>query len=133
SESNAIVTLRPGPAGWSLTGDISVLRSAYAQPISLAALLAADAVRAPSADGEAGWAQRLRLNLWVTTQQDLVVDTNYGRFEAGAALRVIGSVGEPVLAGRVSLSEGGEVYLAGNTFRISRGSISFTNPFRIVP
>ena len=36
-------------------------------------------------------------------------------------------------AGRITLSEGGEVYLAGNTFHVERGSISFANPFRIVP
>ena len=33
----------------------------------------------------------------------------------------------------MTLSEGGEVYLAGNTFHLTRGSISFTNPNRIVP
>ena len=45
----------------------------------------------------------------------------------------MGTVSQPVLAGRVTLNEGGEVFLAGNTFHIARGSISFTNPFRIVP
>jgi outer membrane protein insertion porin family len=133
SEANAIVTLRPGETGWSLTGEVSVERSAYTEPISIAALLASRGTRAPSADGDEGWIEQLRLNLWVTTLQDLIVDNNYGRFEASAALRVIGTVGEPVLAGRVTLNEGGEVYLAGNTFVVERGSISFTNPFRIVP
>lgn len=133
SEANAIVTLRPGPPAWSLTGEVSVERSAYAQPISVAALIAARGMRAPSTGRDDGWLQQLRLNLWVTTLQDLVVDNNYGRFEVGGALRVIGSVGQPVLAGRLTLNEGGEVYLAGNTFHIARGSISFTNPFRIEP
>ena len=133
SEANAIVSLRPGEPAWSLTGEISVERSAYTDPISIAGLLATRGTRAPSAGGGDSWLDQLRLNLWVTTLQDLVVDNNYGRFEAGGALRVIGTVGEPSLAGRVTLNEGGEVYLAGNTFHIERGSISFTNPFRIVP
>lgn len=133
SEANALVTLRPGPTGWSLLGDIVVERSAYTSPISIAGLIAARGMRAPSAGGGESWIDQLRLNLWVTTLQDLVVDNNYGRFEAGGALRVIGSVSQPVLAGRITLNEGGEVYLAGNTFHLERGSISFTNPFRIVP
>ena len=133
SEANAIVTLRPGPTGWSLLGDIIVERSAYTSPISIAGLIAARGMRAPAAGGDDSWIDQLRLNLWVTTLQDLVVDNNYGRFEAAGALRVIGSVSQPVLAGRVTLNEGGEVYLAGNTFHIERGSISFANPFRIVP
>ncbi|HUE87420.1 MAG TPA: translocation/assembly module TamB domain-containing protein [Vicinamibacterales bacterium] len=133
SEANAIVTLRPGPAGWSLLGDIIVERSAYTAPISVAGLIAARGMRAPVAGDDDSWIDQLRLNLWVTTLQNVVVDNNYGRFEAAAALRVIGTVAEPVLAGRITLDEGGEVYLAGNTFHIERGSISFANPFRIVP
>ena len=133
SEANALVTLRPGPTGWSLLGDIVVERSSYTSPISIAGLIAARGMRAPSAGNDQSWIDQLRLNLWVTTLQDVVVDNNYGRLEAGAALRVIGSVSQPVLAGRITLSEGGEVYLAGNTFHVERGSISFANPFRIVP
>jgi outer membrane protein assembly complex protein YaeT len=133
SEANAIVTLQPGPAGWSLTGEVSVERSAYTQPISIAALIAARGTRPPVAARTQSWLDEMRLNLWVTTLQDLVVDNNYGRFEVGGALRVVGTVSQPVLSGRLTLNEGGEVYLAGNTFHIARGSISFTNPFRIEP
>jgi outer membrane protein insertion porin family len=133
SEANAIVTLRPGETAWSLTGEVSIERSAYTDPISVAALLATRATRAPSAGRDDSWLDELRLNLWVTTVQDLIVDNNYGRFEIGGALRVIGTTSEPVLAGRLTFAEGGEMYLAGNTFRIARGSVSFTNAFRIVP
>ncbi len=133
SEADALVTLRPSPTGWSLTGDINVERSVYNETISLPALLAAQRTRAPTAGGDDTWGERLRLNLFVSTQQDLRIDNNYGRLEAGAGLRVLGTVADPGLSGRVTLREGGEVYLAGNTFHLSRGSISFTNPNRIVP
>ena len=133
SEANALLTLAPGPQSWSLTGEVSIERSAYTQPLSIAALLAARRSRPPSTGRDDSWLQQLRLNLWVTTLQDLVVDNNYGRFEVAGALRVFGTVSSPVLSGRVTLNEGGEVYLAGNTFHVSRGSISFANPFRIEP
>ncbi len=133
SEADAIVTLRPAPTGWTLTGEVRVERSVYNEPISLPALIAARRSRVASAVTEGGFTERLRLNLNVFTQQDLRLDNNYGRLEAGAAVRVLGMAANPVLAGRVTLREGGEVYLGGNTFRVSRGSISFTNPNRIVP
>jgi outer membrane protein assembly complex protein YaeT len=128
------VTLRPGPPGWNLSGDIRVERSAYNATLSLPALIAARGSRAPaSGNGGASWVDQLRLNLFVFTQQDLQLDNNYGRVEAGAALRVGGTVASPSLAGRVTLREGGEVYLAGNRFYVSRGGISFANPNRILP
>ena len=133
SEADALVTLRPGPPGWSLSGDIRIERSVYNETLSLPALLAARRSRPPPSGDAASWVDQLRLNLSVITQQDLRLDNNYGRVEAGAALRVTGLVSDPSLSGRVTLREGGEVYLAGNRFYVSRGSISFTNPNRILP
>ena len=133
SEVDALVTLLPSPTGWTLTGDINVERSAYTEPISLPALMAARRTRVPSPAGEESWGDRLRLNMFVSTLQDLRLDNNYGRIEAGAGLRISGTMSDPSLAGRITFREGGEAYLAGNTFVVSRGSISFTNPNRIVP
>src|SRR4029450_7505129 len=73
------------------------------------------------------------LNTSVPPQEDLRVDNNYARLEAGAAIRVAGTADEPALVGRVTLREGGEVYLGGRTFHVAPGSISFTNPTRIEP
>jgi outer membrane protein assembly complex protein YaeT len=133
SEADALVTLRPGTAGWTLTGDVRIERSVYTDTISLPALLASRQARRTTLGAEEGWLDRLRLNVFVFTQQDLRLDNNYGRLEAGAALRVGGTATEPTLSGRVTLREGGEVYLAGKTFYVSRGSISFANPTRILP
>ena len=133
SEANALVTLRPTDRGWTLEGDVRIERSEYNQTISLAALAAARRTRTPAASVQPGWTDRFSLNVFVSTDQDIRLDNNYGRLEAGAAVRVAGTVANPVLAGRVTMREGGEVYVGGNTFRVSRGDISFTNPNRIVP
>jgi hypothetical protein len=63
----------------------------------------------------------------ITTVDDMRVDNNYGRFEGGAQVRLVGTVGEPGLTGRATLREGGTVYAAGRTFTLNRGTISFTN------
>ena len=52
SEADALVTLRPGPPGWTLTGDVRVERSVYNETISLPALLAARRSRPPASAGE---------------------------------------------------------------------------------
>ncbi|MGQ0734969.1 MAG: translocation/assembly module TamB domain-containing protein, partial [Acidobacteriota bacterium] len=133
SETTALVTIRPGPSGWSLTGDVRIERSVFNETLSLAAIVAGGGASAPSVAGEESPAEQLRLNLFVSTQQDLLIDNNYGRLEAGTAMRVAGTAANPVLSGRITLREGSEVFLAGNRFRVSRGTISFINPNRIDP
>lgn len=133
SEVSALLTLSPSEDDWVLGGDVRIERSAYTDPISIAAIAAARRSRPPVASSGPSGLERLRLNLFVVTEEDLRVDNNYGQLEAGAAVRVVGTAAQPGLTGRVTLREGGEFYLAGNTFYIEQGSISFTNPSRIEP
>ena len=133
SELDALVTFRPDPRNPSLTGDIRVVQSAYTETITIAALArqAALPVMAPTATRP--YLERLQLNLVITTTEDVIVDNNYGRLAAGATVRVIGTVAQPGMDGRITLREGGQIYLAGRTFRITRGDISFTDRRHIHP
>ncbi len=134
SEIDALVTFRPDPEDPSLTGDIRIAQSAYTETITLAALArqAAGPV-AVGARAERPYLERLQLNLNVTTTENLIVDNNYGRLAAGANVRVVGTVSEPGMEGRITLEEGGQIYLAGHTFRVTRGDISFTDRRHIHP
>lgn len=132
SEVDALVIFRPDPKAPSLTGDIRIAQSAYTETITIASL-ARRATLPVSATAERPYLDRLRLNLAVTTTEDMLVDNNYGRLEAGADLRVVGTVAEPGVDGRITLREGGEIFLAGRTFRITRGDISFTDLRHIHP
>lgn len=131
SEVDALVTYSIEDAGPILTGDVRVLRSSYSEPISLAALARASTTTGPVTTTSA--LDDLRLNVAITTVEDMRVDNNYGRFEGGAQVRLVGTVGEPGLTGRATLREGGTVYAAGRTFTLNRGAISFTNLERIEP
>ena len=133
SEIDALVTYRPDPRNPSLTGDIRVVQGAYTEAITLAALARQAALPVTPADAERPYLDRLQLNLAITTTEDVTVDNNYGRLAAGAGVRLVGTVGQPGLDGRVTLREGGQIYLAGRTFRITRGDISFTDRRRIRP
>jgi len=134
SELDALVTFRPDPRSPSLTGDIRIVQSSYTEAISIAALARQAALPvSPTATFERPYLERLQLNLAVTTTDDIIVDNNYGRLSAEMNVRVVGTVAQPGLDGRVTLQEGGQLYLAGRTFRITRGDISFTDRRHIHP
>lgn len=117
-----------------LSGTVTVLRGTYREQVSLARQLFQPRRRArPAAVEPARRFGALRLNVAIATAEDLVVDNNVGRFEAGAALRLLGTLARPSLAGRIGLREGGEVFLGGTTYRLDRGAIDFLNPREIEP
>ena len=133
SELDALVTFRPDPKEPSITGDIRIVQSAYTETITLAALARQAALPVAPSDVERPYLDRLQLNLAITTTDDIIVDNNYGRLAAGANVRVVGTAGQPGMDGRITLREGGQIYLAGRTFRITRGDISFTDRRHIHP
>lgn len=133
SEIDALLTYDLSGATPLLGGDVRVLRSSFTEPISLAALARQN--NAPTVRPLAGDSalDDLRLNVSVTTVEDIRVDNNYGRFDAGAQLRIVGTAAQPGMSGRVTLREGGRVFVAGRTFTVSRGNISFSDLSQIRP
>lgn len=133
TEIDALITYDVSGATPILSGDVRVLRGSFTEPISLAAMARAN--NAPVVRPVAGETalDELRLNVAVTTVEDIRVDNNYGRFEAGAQLRLVGTAAQPGMSGRVTLREGGRVFIAGRTFTLSRGNISFSDLNRIRP
>ncbi|MGE0359370.1 MAG: translocation/assembly module TamB domain-containing protein [Vicinamibacterales bacterium] len=132
SEIDALLVFVPGPGAPLLRGDVRVLRGAYHATISLPALVALNATAAAPPSTSA-YLDALRLDIAVSTEDDLLVDNNYGRFEAGADLRLTGTVGRPGVTGRAELREGGEIFLLGGLYRLNESSISFANPNAIAP
>ena len=120
----------------TLSGTVTIVRSAYREPIAvvnevLAALrterLAIAAAREP------GFADRLQLNVRVLTDSDVIVDNNLARLQLGGDLRVIGTAAAPALSGRATLREGGELFIGSNRYTIESGTIDFANPNTIEP
>jgi outer membrane protein assembly factor BamA len=135
SEADFILTFRPGPGTPRLIGDVRIQRASFTETLSLAALARTRSVTPPRLTGAAGpsFVDRISLNVSLVTVEDMVVDNNYGRFDTGASVRLVGTAANPGMTGRITLREGGEVYLAGRTFKINRGDISFTELTRIAP
>ena len=135
TEVNADLEFALSPTTPSLTGRVTVLRGSYRAPISLTGQLLTEVavVSAVPDETEPGFLDLVQLDLSVVSDQDIVLDNNYGRLELGSNLRVIGTLAQPVLAGRLTVQEGGEVYLGGLTYQVRRGTIDFTNVTQIEP
>lgn len=134
SEIDALLTYDMGEDTPLLSGDVRIQRSSFTEAISLAALARqGTSTTTVQATGGESALDNLRLNITVTTVTDMRVDNNYGDFNAGAQLRIVGTAANPGMSGQVALREGGTIRAAGRTFTITRGTVSFTNLNRIEP
>ncbi len=136
AEADADLTLTLEPRGPLVSGTATLVRSSYREPLSLTGglLQALRASSMPAPVDVASPLDNVRLDIRVTTGDDLLVDNNYARLAASADLRVGGTATQPVPIGHVALVEGGTIFLGGNRYRIDgQGSIDFTNPAIIEP
>jgi len=119
----------------TLGGTVTIVQGDYREVVRLTEqLLAARTEVIPTADEAAvGLLDRLRLNIAIASAGDIVVDNNYGALDVGVNLRIIGTAAEPAVAGRLTVREGGEVFLGGRTYTVRRGAVDFTNPVQIEP
>ena len=119
-----------------LSGTVSVLRGDYRERVSTAgglfALLESRA-EPPLVGTEPSWVDGLRLDVRVVTEDEIVVNNNYGAGTAAADLRLGGTIARPAVTGRVTVGDGGQVFLGGNVFEIETGAVDFVDPAGIVP
>ena len=133
SEVDALLTYNMSGATPLLSGDVRVQRSAYTDPISLAALARANSAavvrsstatvgagrHAPQRHGHHRGRHPRRQQLRPLRRRRPVPDRRHG--------------GQPGMSGQATLREGGTIYAAGRTFTLTRGTISFTNLSRVEP
>ncbi len=74
----------------------------------------------------------IRFDLEIKAPSAFRIDTNLVRLTASADLNLRGTYDKPVILGRADVDRG-EVNFEGRRYRVTRGSIDFTNPSRIEP
>ncbi|MBM3790991.1 MAG: hypothetical protein FJW35_11680, partial [Acidobacteria bacterium] len=79
------------------------------------------------------WLSRIRYDVSVDTQNPVVFANNLARLALDADLSLAGSYYRPVVTGRMSLLEGGELFLSERTYAVERGTIDLTSRTRIEP
>ncbi|MFZ3339387.1 MAG: translocation/assembly module TamB domain-containing protein [Terriglobales bacterium] len=77
-------------------------------------------------------ANRLRLDVHVTTTPELQMQTAIARLSGEADLRLRGTADRPVILGRAEVLEG-EISFNGNKYQLERGDVTFVNPAKTQP
>lgn len=126
------------PAG-RISGMVTVVQGSYREPLAVVAGILAGMRAQALTTGAAGVTEvspimsALALDVRLITEDDIIVDNNYGRLDLGADLRVIGTAAAPSLAGRADVREGGQLFVGRNVYTVTSGAIDFTNPTVIEP
>ena len=79
-----------------------------------------------------GFTDDLKLNIALTTPNELNAYSRTVSIQGDANLRVIGTASDPVIVGRTNLT-GGEVFLLGNRYTVQGGTIAFVNSTQTEP
>lgn len=116
-----------------LSGTVTVERLAFNPKTDLGSILSAAAAPPETPAGTAGFSRNLQLDVQIQTAPDITFQSNYTQsIEADANLRLRGSVANPVLLGRINITQG-ELTFFGNKYTINQGSVSFFNPVKLEP
>jgi len=115
-----------------MEGEIQIVRLGTRGAVDLPTILEAlkQPARTPSASD---WLQATQLDVRIVSAPEARFETSLARnLQAEVNLHLYGNVLNPALLGRINIAQG-ELEYQGSRYRISRGDIFFTNPFRIEP
>jgi translocation and assembly module TamB len=128
---NADLTFTGTPRGGTLRGDVVINSFAMNQQFDLS-LYIIRSKEPPSTPDPTSLANRVQLNVHVSSAPQLAVQTSLATLSGDVDLNVRGTALKPIVLGRVSVSEG-DINFQGTKYHLERGDITFTNPTRIEP
>jgi autotransporter translocation and assembly factor TamB len=117
----------------TLSGDVRILEGSYRERLIIERGILNSLQQ--SATSITGAQQRLPVNLNVRlrTISPILVSNDLLNGAIRADLRFRGTLQRPGLTGRLTLEEGGSIYLGGRNYLTERASATFTNERRIEP
>lgn len=123
------------PERMLLQGDVAVEHAVYSRDFDFATsilnlLLERGAVLPEVA---ASWQERVALRISISAPGTLAVRNNIADVTGSATIDLTGTLANPAVLGEVVIDEGGRVRFQDVNYRVVRGTILFTNPFRIDP
>lgn len=133
---NANLTVASQEDAIRVGGRVRVVESSYRDPIEIGSQLLAffeSGERTEIVGERSKFLERIRFNVAVQTVAPLMVENNLAELEAEADLKLVGGYYEPSVVGRVTLEEGGQIFLNERTYYLRRGVITLNNESRIEP
>jgi translocation and assembly module TamB len=120
------------PTAAVLSGRVMIERVTLTQGLEVAGILvsAKEGITGPSTSS--AFLRNLQFDVEALSSPDARMEWPGAQLQAEANLRVRGTWEHPILLGHIHILSG-ELYFAGNRYRVSRGDLNFSNPFRLDP
>jgi translocation and assembly module TamB len=128
---NGELNLAGSPSQSSLTGRVAVDRLSFTQQFDMATLIGKFGAQSASSS-PSHFEEHMKLDVAIASGSSLNLASNKLSIGGNFALRVSGTAADPVILGRVALTQG-EVFFLGKRYEIQSGSIEFSNPTRTEP
>jgi translocation and assembly module TamB len=119
------------PAASTMTGRVLVDRLSFTQAFDLANFAGSfseDSGGGPSSAFE----RNMKLNVALQSASDINLSSSKLSMAGSANLNLTGTLADPVLLGRITLTSG-EVFFLSKRFEVQSGAITFANPVRTDP
>jgi translocation and assembly module TamB len=120
------------PAAGTLSGRVTIERVTLTQGLEVAGLLvsAKEGISTPTTTST--YLRNLQFDIEVLSAPDARMEWSSAQLQAEANIRVRGTWEHPILLGHIHILSG-DLYFAGNRYRVTRGDLNFSNPFRLDP
>ena len=116
-----------------LAGTVTILRTGLNRRTDFSSLFGRAAEPSRTVANPTGLLAGLQFDVQIETAQGVSFQTSLAQnLQADANLRLRGTLSNPVLLGRINITQG-EMTFFGNKYTITRGSVSFYNPVKLEP
>ena len=119
-----------------ITGKIDVEEGAYTEPLTLGRGLMnyfSGEQKFIAASNKVSDLNNTRLDIALRTLSPIEVDNNIAQGEIDAELRLLGTIEEPGMTGKIEVNESASLYLRERKYSVDRGLITFNNEHAIEP
>src|SRR5467141_3892768 len=120
------------PAAGLLSGKVTIERVTLTQGLEVAGMLVSAKEGISSPTTSSPYLRNLQFDVEAVSAPDARMEWPGAELQADANLRVRGTWEHPILLGHIHLLSG-DLYFAGNRYRVTRGDLNFSNPFRLDP
>ena len=120
------------PVAGLLSGKVTIERVTLTQGIEVAGMLVSAKEGITSPTTSSPYLRNLQFDVEAVSTPDARMEWPGAQLHADASLRVRGTWEHPILLGHIHILSG-DLYFAGNRYRVSRGDLNFANPFRLDP
>jgi translocation and assembly module TamB len=120
------------PEAGLLSGKVTIERVTLTQGLEVAGMLVSAKEGITSPTTSSAYLRNLQFDVEAVSAPDARMEWPGAQLQADANLRVRGTWEHPILLGHIHILSG-DLYFAGNRYRVTRGDLNFSNPFRLDP